>query len=191
MSMSLLIEEDAALSWREPASAGFVWRGAQERGALREFLSDVDWGDRDALLVDLPPGTNRLVDLHELVPGLAGILGITIPSAASRDAVARSLELCRTRGIPVLGLVENMAGVRCAECGAVTPLHRGDAGAELSERFDVPLSARIPFDADLARAAETGTLEEWAASGSATAARMSRLADALLGGTAVGGGGSG
>ena len=56
MSMAFVVEPDRALTWREPADAGFVWRGAQERGALREFLSDVAWGDLDVLLVDLPPG---------------------------------------------------------------------------------------------------------------------------------------
>lgn len=180
MSMSLLVQPDAALAWREPEAAGFVWRGAQERGALREFLADVAWGEREVLLVDLPPGTGRLVDLHELVPDLAGVLGVTIPSGAARDAVARSLELCRRRGIPRLGLVENMAGVRCAGCGTITPLYRGDAGAELSSRFEVSLAARVPFDPDLAAAAEDGGLDAWLAGESSTAALLRELADELL-----------
>ncbi len=127
MSMALLIEPDAALTWRDPADAGFVWRGTQEHAALREFLADVAWGDLDVLIVDLPPGTQRLADLHGLVPNLAGALAVTIPSAASRDAVARALDLARARELPVLGLVENMAGVRCTKCGAVSPLYTGEA----------------------------------------------------------------
>jgi len=175
MSMGLLVEEDAALAWKEPPGAGFVWRGTQERSALREFLSDVAWGHRDVLLVDLPPGTGRLIDLHELVPGLAGVLAVTIPSGASRDAVARSLELCRRREIPTLGLVENMAGAVCPECGAIAPLHGGDAGAELSRRFDVPLVARVPFDPELDAVAGRGGLSAWLAGGSRTAGILEGL----------------
>ena len=146
---------------KDAADAGFVWRGAQERGAVREFLSDVAWGRLDTLLVDLPPGTQRLAELHGLVPGLAGALAVTIPSAASRDAVARSLDLAETRGIRVLGVVENMAGARCDECGALAHLHTGSAGEDLAKRFDIPLLARIPFDRRLATAADEGTLDAW------------------------------
>ena len=179
MSMAFLTEPDRALTWREPADAGFVWRGAQERGALREFLSDVAWGELDALLVDLPPGTQRLAELHALVPGLAGIVAVTIPSAASRDAVARSLDLARRRGLPILGLVENLSGVRCDACGALAPLHAGEAGAELAERFRVPLLGRIPFDAALGAAADEGRIEEWLAGGGGAVDSLRKVADVL------------
>ncbi|MFW6084729.1 MAG: P-loop NTPase, partial [Gemmatimonadota bacterium] len=104
MSMELLLDDDAPLAWREPESESFVWRGAQERGALREFLADVVWGELDLLLVDLPPGTQRLVDLHELLPKLNGLLVLTIPAGASEAAVARSMGLARDRDVPILGV---------------------------------------------------------------------------------------
>ncbi len=183
MSMAFLVEPDRALTWREPADAGFVWRGAQERGALREFLSDVAWGELDVLLVDLPPGTQRLAELHALVPGLAGIVAVTIPSAASRDAVARSLDLTRRRDLPILGLVENLAGVRCDACGALAPLHAGDAGAELARRFRTPLIARLPFDAALGAAADEGRLEGWLAGGGGAVEALGQMVDALRAGS--------
>ena len=161
MSMALLLEADTGLAWHDSADAGFVWRGAQERGALREFICDVSWGPLEVLLVDLPPGTQRLAELHGLVPSLTGAIAVTIPSSASRDAVARSLDLAARRSLPVRGLVENLVGVRCDECREVTPLYDGQAGRELSDRFGVPLLARLPFDRALATAADAGALEAW------------------------------
>ncbi len=181
MSMALLLEEGAALRWREPVDAGFVWRGAQERGAVREFLADVLWGALDVLIVDLPPGTQRLSELHELVPRLAGALAVTIPSAASADAVARSLDLARRRAIPLLGLVENFAGYRCAACGEVGPLHPGRAADDLSRAFAVPLVARVPFDPELGAAAEDGRLGAWLDAGGETAAALRELAERTAG----------
>jgi len=179
MSMSLLMTEDTALDWREPGEGGFVWRGTQERGALREFLSDVCWGELDVLLLDLPPGTQRLVDLHEMVPTLSGTIAVTIPSGASRDAVSRSLELCRRRGIPILGLIENFAGTRCAACGEIGPLHAGDAGSDLGDRFGTPVLARLPHDPQLGLAAEEGTLSPWLAAETETAREVIDLAHLL------------
>ena len=181
MSMALLVKDDAALDWHEPEEAGFVWRGTQERGALREFLSDVRWGVLDVLFLDLPPGTQRLVDLHEMVPDLSGAIAVTIPSAASRDSVSRSLELCVRRGIPLLGLIENFAGIRCASCGEIGPLHAGDAGSTLGETFKTPLLARLPHDPELGLAAERGTIFTWLAGGTEAAKQIVDLADHVAG----------
>ena len=181
MSMALLIEPGRTLAWRDAADAGFVWRGVQERGALREFLADVAWGPLDLLLVDLPPGTQRLAELHGLVPALAGAVAVTIPSPAARDSVARSLDLARARELPVLGVIENMSGVLCEACGAATPLHAGDAGRELAERFEVPLLARLPFDPSLGAAADEGRLDAWWSEADGAAADLAALADRLCG----------
>lgn len=159
MSMDLLLEDGAPLRWREPASESFVWRGAQERSALREFLADVRWGKLDVLLVDLPPGTQRLIDLHELLPKLDGLIVLTIPSGASESAVTRSMRLAAERDIPVLGVVENMSGYACPECGVTKPLFPGEAGARLAETHDAPLLGRLPFDPEAAALAETGQLD--------------------------------
>lgn len=158
MSMDLLLEDGAPLAWREPDSESFVWRGAQERSALREFLADVEWGELDLLLVDLPPGTQRLIDLHELLPRLDGIVVLTIPSGASEAAVTRSMRMARDREVPILGVVENMSGYACPDCGEARPLFPGDAGARLAERYEAPLLGRVPFDPRAAELAESGEL---------------------------------
>jgi len=144
-SMDLLLDEGAPLTWREPASERFVWRGTLEAGALREFLADVVWGELDVLLVDLPPGTDRLDDLTELVPTLAGAIAVTIPSEESRRSVERAMRRAAQAGVPLLGVVENMSGYACADCGAIAPLYEGSAGAVLADTFGVPLLYRLPF----------------------------------------------
>lgn len=156
ISTGLLLEEDAPLSWREPDRENFVWRGAQERGVLREFLGDVVWGHLDWLVVDLPPGSDRLEQLLGLVPGLDAAVAVTLPTGASRSAVERSLRLIRSEGVPVAGVVENMSTYACAECGGRGPLFPGEAGRELAERFDLQLLGSVPFDPRAAAMADRG-----------------------------------
>jgi ATP-binding protein involved in chromosome partitioning len=175
MSTDLLLPEGAPLTWREPKHEGFVWRGTLEAGMLREFLGDVAWGELDMLLVDLPPGTERFAALVEFVPALAGVVIVTIPSDESRRAVMRSVEVARTAGTPILGIVENMAGYRCGTCGSVAPLFRGDAASALAAASGAPVLASILFDADGAAAADG----EFGRTGRMAAA-FSDLTDALL-----------
>jgi ATP-binding protein involved in chromosome partitioning len=144
-STDLLLEEGKPLAWREPESEKFIWRGVLETGALREFLSDVVWGDLDILLVDLPPGGDRLADLAALVPGLSGAVAVTIPSEESHRSVQRSIHSALDAKIRLLGVVENMSGYSCSECGHVGPLFEGDAGTSLAKEFGVPVLGRIPF----------------------------------------------
>jgi ATP-binding protein involved in chromosome partitioning len=158
MSSDLLLAEGAPLRWRDPGHERFVWRGALEAGMLREFLADVAWGRLDLLLVDLPPGTDRLEALVELVPGLAGVVVVTIPSEASFRAVRRAVEAARGHGVPVLGVVENMAGYRCARCDVPGPLFEGDAGERLAQETGSAVLSRVPFDPRIQAAVDKGAL---------------------------------
>lgn len=160
VSTDLVLDEDVPLEWEGPDGDDWVWRGAQERGVLREFLSDVAWGELDVLVVDLPPGTSRFDQLVGLVPELAGVVFVTIPSGASASSVRRSMRRARDRGVEVLGVVENMSGYACAECGARGELFPGDAGRELAGEAGVPLLGRVPFDPHAASAADAGRVEE-------------------------------
>jgi Mrp family chromosome partitioning ATPase len=90
-----LAASDAPLRWRGPSTDSFLWRGALETGALREFLSDIAWGELDFLLVDVPPGTDRIERLLELVPRPAALLLVTTPSAAARHVLSKSARLVK------------------------------------------------------------------------------------------------
>lgn len=145
MSTAFLLDDGAPLVWREHPGERFVWRGVLETGALREFLSDVVWRTLDLLLVDLPPGADKLSDLAELVPNLTGAIAVTIPSDESHASVQRSMQAARQQGVPLLGVIENMSGYECGGCAHTRPLFSGDAGAALAREFGVPLLARVPF----------------------------------------------
>lgn len=147
MSMDLLLpSDDAPLAWQAPTAAeSQTWRGSMEANALREFLTDTRWGELDALLLDLPPGTDRLTVIAALLPRLDGALAVTIASDVAQLVVRRSLTAARDARAPLLGLVENMAG-----------LFPGADVAQMAEAAGVPFLGRIPFDADLAGAADAG-----------------------------------
>jgi ATP-binding protein involved in chromosome partitioning len=173
MSSDLLLAEGTPLRWREPRQFRHVWRGALESGMLREFLADVRWGGLDVLLVDLPPGTERLDALVELLPRPPGVVVVTIPSEASFRSVRRALEAARAASVPVHGVIENMAGYRCEGCGALRPLFPGDAGERLAREAGAPLLARVSFDPRVQGAADAGAL-------AASADALSGAAQALL-----------
>lgn len=178
LSTDLVLEEGAPLEWEGPDGGDWVWRGVQERGVLREFLSDVAWGELDALIVDLPPGTSRFDQLAGLVPDLEGAVFVTVPSAASSSSVRRSMHRARDREVPIPGVVENMAGYACPECGDRGPLFPGDAGRELADGFDVPLLGRVPFDPRAAEAADEGRVGDLL-HGTPAGAELRRIAERL------------
>lgn len=158
MSMDLLLgSPDAPVRWREPdASAGFLWQSALETGAVREFLSDVAWGSLDVLLIDLPPGTDKLSRVLEMVPEPAGVLLVTTPSEAARAVVTRSATLLRGSRARDTGLVVNMAGHACTACGHVDALFDDGADRRLATDSGLDVWARVPFHSGFATATDGG-----------------------------------
>ena len=147
MSMDLLLAGDATpLTWDAPSQAeAHTWRGTMEANALREFLADTAWGALDVLLIDLPPGTDRLATIIGMVPALAGTVIVTIPSDVSRLVVRKSITVALAAPAPVLGLIENMAG-----------MFPGPGAEGLASESGVPFLGRVPFDPVLAAAADRG-----------------------------------
>jgi len=157
MSMELLQgAEDAPLRWRDPGADTFLWQSSMETTALREFLADVVWDGCDFLLVDVPPGTDKIRRLLELVPGLPTAIMVTTPGEMSRAVVARSLRLAREAGVPSIALAENMTEYLCPDCGSRHPLFPGEGARRLSEETEVPIWARIPFDPRMGEATDRG-----------------------------------
>jgi ATP-binding protein involved in chromosome partitioning len=135
ISMALLLEEGQPLAFKGPVAESFVWRGAMEASALREFLGDVAWGELDVLLLDLPPGMQRYIELCDILGDPPPVLTVTIPTPESRDAVRRAMRAAVDRGSDLLGIVENMVGGEL----------KGTAGDELAQEFATPVVARIPW----------------------------------------------
>lgn len=158
MSMDLLLPSDEApLTWDAPTQAeSHVWRGNMEVNALREFFADTAWGRLDLLLVDLPPGSDRLTTVAGLVPALSGTIVVTIPSEVSHLVVRKAISVAREVKAPILGLVENMAGYVCGACGQVGPLFHGPSGESVAAEFGVPFLGGIPFDPRIAVTGDRG-----------------------------------
>lgn len=181
MSMELLQGAvETPLRWREPDGHGFIWQSTLETGVLREFLSDVEWGRLDYLLVDVPPGTDKIGRLLALVPKLSSMILVTTPSEMSRAVVARSLTQGRESGVPALGIVANMTAFTCPDCGSVHPLFPGDGAERLSRDTDTEIWAHIPFDPRVAALTDRGSPLVTAAPDSAAARAFLGLADRLV-----------
>jgi ATP-binding protein involved in chromosome partitioning len=154
VSMELFQDEaDAPLRWRGPEADGWVWRNVLETGTLRELISDVAWGTLDILLVDVAPGTDRIERLLDLVPDPAALLLVTTPSEMARRVVARSVRFALDARLRRVGLVENMTGWVCPDCGARTDLFER-AGPALDDGIE--RWGDIPFDPRLARSTDEG-----------------------------------
>ncbi|MDP2576912.1 MAG: Mrp/NBP35 family ATP-binding protein [Candidatus Palauibacterales bacterium] len=180
MSMDLLLEgEEAPVNWTGPLQESFIWRGTLEANALREFLSDTEWGELDYLILDLPPGTDRVIPVHGLLADLGGVVLVTLPSELSRFIVSKSLTMSRELGIPVIGYVENMSGYVCPNCERVGPLFESD-GSSFELEKGVPQLAEIPFDPIFGRETESGRPGVLACPESRSARALQALADRVL-----------
>jgi len=152
MSMDMLLSQpDSPVMWTEEPGATAVWVSTMESTALRELLSDTKWGDLDYLLIDMPPGSDRIDNIRELIPELAGVVEITIPSQLSQHIVSKSITKNRQMGVPVIGLVENMATYVCPHCEQEGTLFEGQDVKALSDRKDIPFIGKVPFDSRMSR----------------------------------------
>lgn len=146
MSLGFLLEEGQAVLWRGPMVAGTV----------KQLLEDVDWGELDYLLVDLPPGTGDApMSLAQLAP-LTGVVIVTTPHHVAANIAGKSVQLFRRLNAPVMGVVENMAGFVCPKCGEVTHVFSGLTGEALAGQLDVPYLGSIPLDPAVSEAGDSG-----------------------------------
>lgn len=146
MSLGFLLEEGQSVLWRGPMVAGTV----------KQLLQDVDWGDLDYLLVDLPPGTGDApMSLAQLAP-LTGVVIVTTPHHIAANIAGKSVGLFRRLNAPILGVIENMAGFVCPTCGTVSEIFTGSSGEELSTQLKVPYLGSVPLDPWVSESGDRG-----------------------------------
>ncbi len=139
----------------EPGKA-VIWRGPMLHGVIRQFLTSVEWGELDYLIVDLPPGTgDAQLSLVQTVP-LSGAVIVTTPQAVALSDVRRSIAMFNEVRVPVLGIIENMGGLDCPHCHKHVDLYDGQGGKMLSDEFNVPLLAKVPFDPSVGQGGDKG-----------------------------------
>lgn len=130
-----------------------VWRGPKKNAMIRQFLSDVRWGELDYLVIDTPPGTSdeHLSLLEHLAPLQARLSSIivTTPQAVALTDAMKCLSFTRSVALPVLGLIENMSGYVCPCCGEVSNIFSTGGGASMAEREGLKLLGSLPVDTEL------------------------------------------
>jgi len=136
-----------------------VWRGPMKNTAIKQFVKDVEWGDLDYLVIDSPPGTgDEPLSVVQIIgaSNLDGAVIVTTPQKVAAVDVRKSISFCRLIELPVLGVVENMSGFACPNCGTVTPILRSGGGKKIAEDMKVPFLGAIPMDPKIAEAADGG-----------------------------------
>ena len=158
ISMDLLLsDDDSPVMWNAHSQKdAFTWRSTMEVSALREFIADTQWGELDYLLLDLPPGSERLPNVIELIPDLGGVVIITIPSDVSHLIVKKSVTMTRDiLKVPIIGVVENMAYYICQHCGESEQLFASEKTPD--NPFQSTTIGKIPFDPKLSHCSDSGT----------------------------------
>ncbi|KAE8579187.1 hypothetical protein XENTR_v10023941 [Xenopus tropicalis] len=136
-----------------------VWRGPKKNALIKQFASDVAWGDLDFLIVDTPPGTSdeHIATVDALRPfNPMGALLVTTPQAVSVGDVRRELTFCKKTGLRVIGIVENMSGYVCPHCTECTNIFSKGGGEELARLSGVPFLGCVPLDPLLSQSLEQG-----------------------------------
>ena len=134
-----------------------IWRGPLKMGAIRQFLSEIVWGDLEYLLIDLPPGTgDEALSVLQLLPEMDGVVIVTIPSEVSEEVVKKAVNFARKMGAPVIGIVENMSGLICPHCGERIDVFSSGGGEKIAEEMEVPLLGAIPLDPHISRDSDAG-----------------------------------
>ena len=139
------------------ADAPVIWRGPLKMTAIRQFLSDIVWGDLDVLLIDLPPGTgDEPLSVAQLLPEMDGVVIVTIPSELSQIVVKKAVMFARTLGMPIIGVVENMSGFICPHCGAKTDIFQSGGRHRIAEELNIPFLGSIPIDQKISEDSDKG-----------------------------------
>lgn len=146
MSLGFLLEEGQAAMWRGPIVAGTV----------RQLFQDVEWGDLDYLLVDLPPGTGDAPLTVAQGAPLSGVVVVMTPQDVAASIAAKSAILFQRLEAPILGIVENMASFKCPCCGEISEIFPGRGAQAIAERLEVPFLGSIPLDPDVSRSSDAG-----------------------------------
>ncbi|KMP10922.1 ATPase [Candidatus Nitromaritima sp. SCGC AAA799-A02] len=181
MSMDMLLSApDAPVMWTEEPEGSAVWVSTMESTALRELVADTNWGDLDYLLIDMPPGSDRIDNISGLIPELAGVVEITIPSPLSQHIVSKSITKNNKMNVPILGLIENMAGYTCPHCEKEGPLFEGEDVRELAKQKNIPYLGKIPFDPRVGRKTDSGSLYYIENKDSATGKAIGSVVDQIL-----------
>jgi len=148
MSIGFLIQNE---------NAALIWRGPMKHNVIKQFISEVSWGDLDYLIVDCPPGTgDEPLSIVQLLGKADGAVVVTMPQRLAVTDVKKCITFCKQLSLPILGIIENMDGFVCPHCNQKTDIFQGDGGRQMAKDFDVPFLGSIPIDSNMVPAADLG-----------------------------------
>ena len=146
MSMGFLVDEDAPM----------IWRGPMVQSAIQQMLGDVEWGELDVLVVDLPPGTgDAQLTMAQRVP-LAGAVIVSTPQDIALLDARKAINMFRKVDVPILGVVENMSYFLCPHCGGRSEIFSHGGARQTAERFGVDFLGEIPLDLAIRQETDAG-----------------------------------
>jgi len=170
MSMGFLVEADQAV----------IWRGPMLHGSINQFLTETDWGELDYLIIDMPPGTGDVaLTLSQALPLAGAVVVCTPQDVALLDAV-KAIAMFRKVKIPVLGMVENMNGFTCPDCGKTYDIFGRGGARSKAEELDIPYLGGLPIDIELRTAGDQGRLAEVIATNETASAPLIGVAKAIV-----------
>ncbi|MCC9600931.1 Mrp/NBP35 family ATP-binding protein [Stieleria sp. JC731] len=170
MSMGFLVEPDQAV----------IWRGPMLHGSINQFLGMTEWGELDYLIIDMPPGTGDVaLTLSQAVPLSGSVVVCTPQEVALLDAV-KAIAMYRKVNIPILGVVENMSGFLCPDCGKTYDIFGSGGAREKAESLDVPFLGGLPIDIELRKACDEGRLPALIADNEVARLPFERIAQSLV-----------
>ncbi len=138
--------------------SSIIWRGPMKMNAIRQFLSDVEWGELDYMVVDLPPGTgDEPLSVVQLMKKVDGAIIVTTPQDLALLDSRKAVHFSRVLKVPVIGIIENMSGFVCPHCGKETNIFKYGGGEKAATELDVPFLGRVPLDPKMVEAADSGT----------------------------------
>jgi len=135
-----------------------IWRGPMKVNVLRQFIADVEWGELDYMIVDLPPGTgDEALSVVQLMGKLDGSIIVTTPQELALLDSRKAVNFSRILRVPVIGIIENMSGFVCPHCGKEVNIFKYGGGERAARELDVPFLGRVPLDPQMVEAADNGT----------------------------------
>jgi Mrp family chromosome partitioning ATPase len=135
-----------------------LWRGTIISGLVKQFFSEVIWGDLDYLLIDMPPGTGDVpLTVYQSLP-IDGIVVVTAPQALVEMIVGKAINMAHEMDIPVLGIVENMSYYVCPDCGSKHAIFGESNISELAKQYDIKLTAQLPINPAVAQRMDKGEM---------------------------------
>jgi ATP-binding protein involved in chromosome partitioning len=163
----------------ETEETALMWRGLMLSKALEQFLKQVEWGELDYLIIDLPPGTGDIqMALTRMLPQ-AEMVVVTTPQRAAQKVAVRVADMARRSHMPIIGVIENMAGLAC-DCGRVHDVFGRGGGGELAEHLGVPLIASIPLDPEVVPGGDHGAPVVTTATASPAGAALREAAETMV-----------